>query len=91
MSEMGMFQQLGGLDAYFESVGFGSFNPVIKSQNMKPHQINSTTSRIMADPVVGFTNRNTGVRISKSIPTTTFGLALFSFALSLTLPSADCR
>jgi len=40
----------------------------------------------MAHPVVGFTNKNTGVKIRKSIPNTTLGLALFSFVLSLTLP-----
>jgi hypothetical protein len=40
----------------------------------------------MAFPVAGFTNKPTGVRISKSIPTTTFGLTLFTFALSFTRP-----
>ena len=43
----------------------------------------------MAFPVAGFTNKPKGVRTSKIIPTTTFGLALFSLALSLTLPSAE--
>jgi hypothetical protein len=43
----------------------------------------------MAFPVAGFTNKPRGVRISKSIPTTTFGLILFTFTLSLTLPAAE--
>ena len=37
----------------------------------------------MAHPVVGFTNKNTGVRISRGIPSNTFGLAFFSFTLPL--------
>ena len=87
MSVMGISQQFGFVGAYF--VGFGSLKPVTRSQITKAHQITRARSRTMAFPVVGFTNKPTGVRISRSIPTTTFGLALFSLGLSLTLPSAD--
>jgi hypothetical protein len=85
LSEIAILRQL--IEGYL--VGFGSLTPVTNSQITKAHQITRTTSRTMAFPVVGFTNKPKGVRTSKIIPTTTFGLALFSLALSLTLPSAE--
>jgi len=43
---------------------------------MKAHQTNRTRSRRMAGVLTGFTNKNTGVRIRRMIPQTTFGLTL---------------
>ena len=50
---MAIFHQL--IEDYL--VCFGSLNPVTNSQITKAHQITRTTSRNMAFPVAGFTNR----------------------------------
>jgi len=61
---------------YFESVGFDSLNPVMRSQIMKAHQIARARSRRTAAVLTGFTNKNKGVKIRRIIPQTTFGLKL---------------
>ncbi len=73
---------------YFEFVGFDALIPETRSQNTKAHQITNTRSRMMAPSVAGFTNKSTGVKISNSVPRTSFQLNLCEFTLPIFPPSA---
>jgi hypothetical protein len=75
---------------YFDFVGIVALRPETRSQSTKAHQITNTRSRRMALSVVGFTNKNTGVRISSSPPRTIFQLYLCEFTPPL-FPLSNAR